>query len=128
VAVWAGKNTMPLFSVFEKRFFRDRAGRIWGWNHQVMSPVTGPGYFLVRAHPDHADELLFDYTQLPREVPASLPPVKDNGAGFSYFVYRNLMDEMRRVCDGVIVGRATNNPFARGQYFALVRQQAVAVS
>src|SRR6476619_3671855 len=38
-----GKNSLPLFSQFQKRFCRAPGGVLWGYNEQAMRPFTGPG-------------------------------------------------------------------------------------
>ena len=44
-----GKNTLPAFTHFEKRFCRPRGadhekpGELYGFNFQSMAPLTGPG-------------------------------------------------------------------------------------
>mgnify|MGYP000075340601 CR=1 FL=1 len=54
MAIYCGMNSLPAFRVFEKRFFRAADGVIYGYNHQVMSFLTGPGYFMVeQAGSDH---------------------------------------------------------------------------
>src|SRR6185312_8622544 len=49
--VHTGKNSIPIFSRFEKRFYRPDAGspRLWGYNQNPRSiqAVTGPGYFVA---------------------------------------------------------------------------------
>jgi len=124
VLIWAGKNSLPAFSIFEKRVFRDQAGRVWGYNHQSMSAFTGPGYFSVVAHPERSGEVLFDYTRIPDTAPPGWPAIKSNARGISYLVYHQLKDEMRRVCSGVLIGKAFKGGKDMGQYFALVVQDA----
>src|SRR4051812_23421059 len=47
-----GKNSLGLFTRFQKRFCRpsEGANELWGYNHQAMAAFTGPGYF-VGHHP-----------------------------------------------------------------------------
>src|SRR2546422_8034477 len=42
-----GKNSLPLFSRFQKRFYRPApsAQELWGYNEQPLKWATGPGYF-----------------------------------------------------------------------------------
>jgi hypothetical protein len=120
---WAGKNSLPLFSHFEKRFYRDEAGRVWGYNHQAVAlagAVTGPGYFAVTPHRDNGDQVLVDYARLPERAPPGWPPITSNSRGLSYLVFHGLEDSLRRVCDGVVIGKANK----AGQYFSLVRLEA----
>jgi hypothetical protein len=118
---WAGKNSLPTFSWFEKRFAR-QGGAVIGYNHQAMRWLTGPGYFTVVSSPSEPKELLFDYTRVPAEAPAGWPPIKPNTRGFSFFVYRNMQDFCRRVSGDVIIGSATRLGKPIDSYFVLARQ------
>lgn len=118
--IYAGKNSLAAFTMFEKRFQR-RSGAVIGYNHQAMSWVTGPGYFTcVMSHVDPT-ELLFDYTQVPPATPAGWPPVRPNSTGLSRFVYNNLHDFNRRVSKDVIIGAATRLGKDMDSYFVLAR-------
>ena len=68
-AVFVGRNSLRLFSRFEKRFAR-HAGALIGYNGHRLGWLTGPGYFVVSPVPSG---LLFDYRQVPSEVPAGWP-------------------------------------------------------
>ena len=52
-----GKNTLPAFTHFEKRFCRpagqdpQRPGLLYGFNFQSMAWLTGPGYYVAHADP-----------------------------------------------------------------------------
>src|SRR4051812_41079895 len=48
VVIYEGRNSLAAFSRFQKRFVRMGA-LVVGYNHQAMSFVTGPGYFVVHA-------------------------------------------------------------------------------
>src|SRR5881409_3604449 len=52
--IFHGKNSLPAFTLFQKRFCRPPRGRdeLWGYNHQTLAWLTGPGYFVV--HDDKA--------------------------------------------------------------------------
>lgn len=104
--IYAGKNSLAMFTHFEKRFVR-QGGAVVGYNHQSASWITGPGYFTVEPSQTRAGELLFDYTRVPSSAPAGWPPIKSNEAGLSRFVYKNLHDFCRRVSRDVIIGWAT---------------------
>lgn len=119
--IYCGLNSLPLFRVFEKRFTRLPSGAVVGYNHQVMSPLTGPGYFTIT--PAQHGELLFDYTAVPEAgaVPPGWPAVRGNGQGFSRLVYKDLHDYCRRVSRDVIIGRATRLGQPMNQYFVLAR-------
>ena len=120
VVAFAGTNNLPSFRAFGKPMYRDHEGRVCGRNEQTWEGLTGPGYFSVRAHGD--GEVLFDYTDLPRETPAGWPAVKSNARGFSYFVFREMTDVVRRLARDVVIGRAQRGGKELPQYFVLVRR------
>ena len=124
-AIFCGLNSLPLFRTFEKRFTRLPSGAVVGYNHQVMSPLTGPGYFTITPAP--RGELLFDYTATPPAdaVPTGWPAVRGNGQGFSRLVYKDLHDFCRRVSRDVIIGRATRLGKPMNQYFILARGEVL---
>jgi hypothetical protein len=45
-----GKNSLPLFRRFQKRFCRPvgRASELWGYNEHPLRRLAGPGYFVAR--------------------------------------------------------------------------------
>ena len=59
-----GRNSLPAFSRFQKRFCRSpEPGRLWGYNQQGLIWAIGPGYFQCY---DVADgEVLIDYVTVP---------------------------------------------------------------
>ena len=121
VIIYEGRNSLAAFSRFQKRFVR-KGGLVLGYNHQTMSFVTGPGYFVV--HPpagsgDHGKELDFDYTKSPPSEPAGWPAYKPNERGLSQFVYGHMHDFVRRVARGVVVGKAYRKGVDQGAYFSL---------
>jgi hypothetical protein len=118
--IYAGKNSLAMFTHFEKRFCR-RDGAVVGYNFQSMSWVTGPGYFTVVPSTERPRELLFDYTRVPAEAPAGWPKVKANTGGLSRMVYGNLHDFCRRVSRDVIIGSATRLGKDIDSYFVLAR-------
>jgi hypothetical protein len=106
--VYEGRNSLLLFSRFQKRFARVD-GTIVGYNHQPFAFITGPGFFVVRAPAadgPHPGEMLFDYTAAPPGVPAGFPAYKPNDRGLSRLVYMGMHDWVRRVARGVVVGKA----------------------
>ncbi len=118
-----GINSLPLFRKFEKRFVRPAgSGRLWGYNHQAMGFVTGPGYFVVEeAAP--GQELAIDYYQVPDgPPPAGWPPVRRNETFPTSLVYGYMKDFMRRVSRHVSVGRAHKKGVPQKAWFVLVRQ------
>ena len=121
--IFHGKNSLPAFTLFQKRFCRppDRARgeELWGYNHQALAWLTGPGYFVVHEEPVGA---AIDYRQVPPQGCAGWPPVKPNDRGFSRFVYRDMVDYLRRVSKHVLIGRATRHGKALDNYFVLCRE------
>jgi hypothetical protein len=120
--IYEGRNSMAAFSRFQKRFLRLESGIIVGYNHQSMSFLTGPGYFVVKAangEGEHGKELFFDYTVVPPETPAGWPAFKPNDRGFSKLVYSDMLDYVRRVARGVVVGKAYRKGVDQNAYFTL---------
>ena len=122
-----GKNSLPLFTEFEKRFSRapDRnpaaPGELIGFNFQTMSPVTGPGYF-VATEDEQRGEVLVDYRRLPDCHPAGWPAIKSNERGLSRFVYGFMVDTLRRVSEHVTIGSASRDGKDLGNWFVLCRE------
>jgi hypothetical protein len=119
-----GKNSLPLFTRFQKRFCRaTNPDELWGYNEQVNRPFTGPGYFV--AHHDERGQLLIDYRVIPEARPEDLPPgwphIIPNSARLSRFIYYRTVDVMRRVSDRVTIGRAQRDGKPMDNWFALVR-------
>ncbi len=118
-----GRNSLPTFSRFQKRFMR-MGDEIVGYNHQLMSFVTGPGYFVTRpptrgeAKPD---ELFFDYTTDPKSTPVGWPPFRASDRGMGRLVWMNMKDFCRRVATGVLVGKAYKKGVAMNAHFTLTK-------
>ncbi|MDB4969859.1 MAG: uncharacterized protein JWN44_5548 [Myxococcales bacterium] len=118
---WAGKNSLPLFTHFEKRFFR-QSGTVVGYNFNPgIAWFTGPGYFTTVQAPGKPKEILFDYTQVPSVAPSGWPAVKPNTGGTGKLVYGGMHDFCRRVCQTVIIGAATRLGKPIDAYFVLAR-------
>ncbi len=121
-----GRNSLPAFKIFEKRFCRlpgnrpDAPETLAGYNFQAMSPVTGPGYFVARDD-TKTREVLVDYHLLPDQKPSDWPPIRSNERGLSRFVYGFMIDRLRRVSKHVTIGSAARNGRDLGSYFVLNR-------
>lgn len=118
---WAGKNSLALFTNFEKRFARHE-GVVVGYNFNPgIAWFTGPGYFTtVQAEGERAREILFDYTRVPSTAPhGDWPPVKANTSGTGRLVYGNMHDFCRRVSSTTIIGAATRLGKPIDAYFVL---------
>ncbi len=120
---YAGRNSLPLFSRFQKRFTRSADGLVFGYNHQpfrIAGKVTGPGYFVVAdAGEQRPGELLFDYTQPPPFEPSGWPPYRPNDVLGARFVFMDMHDYVRRVARGVVVGSAFRRGKDQNTYFSL---------
>lgn len=124
--IYEGRNSLPLFSRFQKRFMRVSSSSgspvVIGYNHQSMKFVTGPGYFVVKAangEGPHGSELLFDYTEAPPTEPEGWPAYTPNERGLSKPVYGAMKDYVRRVARGVVVGKAYKLGVDQKAYFSL---------
>jgi hypothetical protein len=118
---WAGKNSLPLFTHFEKRFCR-QDGAVFGFNFNPgIAWFTGPGYFATVQPPDRPREILFDYTRVPERAPEGWPAVKANTGGTGKLVYGGMHDFCRRVSSTVIIGAATRLGKPIDAYFVLAR-------
>ena len=122
-----GKNTLPAFTHFEKRFCRPAGldpkapDSLYGFNFQAMQPVTGPGYFVARPAPDRP-EVWIDYNQVPAEAASGWPAIRRNEVGLSRFVYGFMIDTLRRVSVHVTIGSAARKGRDMGSWFILCRE------
>lgn len=121
-----GRNSLPMFTMFEKRFYRMGDGSaIGGANFQTFSPLTGPGYFVARKE-DGVPEVLIDYQTLPKDKPSDWPELRDNDSGIAKLVYGSMVDAVRRVSEHVSIGAASKNGQQINAYFVLCREQQLA--
>ena len=122
-----GKNTLPAFTHFEKRFCRPRGAdhekpaELYGFNFQSMAPVTGPGYFVAHEDPGRP-EVWVDYTSVPSEHPQGWPEIRVNERGLSRFVYGYMVDTLRGVSEHVTIGSAARKGRDLGSWFVLCRE------
>ena len=121
-----GKNSLPAHTHFQKRFCRPsdpaESRTLFGYNHQSLSPFTGPGYFVVRPSAD-IGEVDIDYTIVPREKPGQWPPVLPNHARLGRFVYGGMVDVIRGISPHVSIGRAKKRGRWMDAWFVLVREE-----
>jgi hypothetical protein len=121
-----GRNSLPMFTLFEKRFYRMGDGSaVGGANFQTLSPITGPGYFVVRKD-DGVPEVLIDYQHLPKDKPADFPAIRGNESGIAKLVYGSMVDAVRRVSEHVSIGAASRHGQMIGAYFVLCREPQLA--
>ncbi len=122
-----GKNSLPVFTHFEKRFCRpqgadrEAAVELYGFNFQTLAPITGPGYFVARESADRP-EVLIDYGLLPPACPQGWPPLRSNERGIPRLVFGFLLDTLRGVSEHVTIGSAARNGRDLGSWFALCRE------
>jgi hypothetical protein len=122
-----GRNTLPAFTLFEKRFCRPRGAdrekpsELWGFNFQSLSPLTGPGYFVAREDPARP-ELWIDYRCVPPERPPEWPELRGNERGLARLVYGFMVDTLRGVSEHVSIGSAARRGRDIGSWFILCRE------
>lgn len=123
-----GRNTLPVFKFFQKRFCRadDDSGALWGYNAQSLSGVTGPGYFVASARDEQEQPARFviDYTKIPPKKPSDWPALASNERGMSRLVFGGMTDFVRGVSEHVCIGRAYKSGKAVDAWFILCRQDA----
>ena len=121
--IFHGKNSLPVFTVFQKRFCRppkeQRADELWGYNHSHLQWVIGPGYFVCHDEPEGA---AVDYRKVPSHGAPGWPAVQPNARGVSHLVYKNMVDYLRRVSTHAYIGSATKLGKELGNYFLLCRE------
>ena len=118
-----GKNSLPLYTRFQKVFYRTSEGIIGGYNNSPVAWLVGWGYYVAEQSWKNPKELAVNYMKQPKEKPAGWPEIKPNTAGFSRFVYDSTVDFLRWVSPEVVIGRA----FRRGEqempnWFVLCRK------
>lgn len=122
-----GRNTLPAFTHFEKRFCRPpgadaaKPGELYGFNFQALAWLTGPGYFVACEDPGRP-EVRIDYTRVPDRHPDGWPEIRPNERGLSRFVYGFMVDTLRRVSEHVTIGSAARRGKDLGSWFVLCRQ------
>lgn len=122
-----GKNSLPAFTHFQKRFCRadDDSGDVYGYNHGSTEWLTGPGYFVAHSaagEKDPPSDYLIDYTRVPPKKPDGWPEIRDNDGGIGALVYGRMKDYMRKVSTHVSIGKAYKQGKELGAYFLLCRQ------
>jgi hypothetical protein len=125
--IFHGKNSLPMFSHFQKRFCRPSEGgdELWGYNHQPvrwLAPLTGPGYFVAYDSPDGPGGVAVDYTRIPADRPTEWPELHDNTYRLSRFIYNGMIDYLRCISEHLLIGRATRDGKDMPNYFLLCRE------
>jgi hypothetical protein len=118
-----GKNTLPVFSHFEKRFCRSsqHPQQLIGYNWGVTRPLVGPGYFVAYNNAE-TQEVDVDYRMMPIDKPQDWPVIKGNSGGVGKLVFGNMVDSLRKVSEHVSIGSAARNGKPMGSWFVLCRQ------
>jgi hypothetical protein len=124
-----GKNTLPAHTHFQKRFCKpkdeSKKDALWGYNHQSLAGITGPGYFVTHLAGDEG-EVDIDYTMIPPEKPEAWPGIAPAGTRFGRFVYHGMVDVMRGISKNVSIGRARKAKGWMDAWFILVREDRAA--
>lgn len=125
-----GRNTLPTFKRFQKRFAVQAAGdrEAIGYNEGSTRALIGPGFFV--AEPTHGKPeweergaVVVNYFRVPEgPVVETWPKVVPNSRGLQMFVYNKTLDFMRRVSTHVSIGAAFKHEKPLGAYFVLVRE------
>ncbi len=127
--IFHGKNSLPAFTRFQKRFCRPSEGvqadELWGYNYQParwLAPLTGPGYFIACDSSDPLGGVAVDYRRIPPARPEGWPEPVDNRRRLSRFIYDGLVDYLRPVSAHLLVGRATRGDKPLANYFLLCHE------
>jgi hypothetical protein len=116
-----GRNSLPMFNVFQKRFARvSDSDVLVGYNEQSMRWATGPGYFMAR---EEAGEIAIDYRVLPDVKVDSWPDILSQSARLGRLVYYGMVDMLRPVSSQVTIGRAWKGGKVTNNYFLLCRDE-----
>ncbi len=120
-----GKNSLPVFTRFEKRFCRPQQKKereeLMGYNWGGAQPLIGPGYFIAYYN-DKTKEVDIDYRVVPETKPADWPEIRDNNSGLSKLVFGNMVDSLRKVSQHITIGSAARNGKPLGSWFVLCRE------
>lgn len=125
--IHAGKNSLPVFNHFQKRFCAadGRPGVVYGYNYNWFNFTTaGPGYFTGRPHDDDRGEYGLNYYEVPPgqgALPPGWPKIRRNELGLQVLIYARMIDYMRKVAPGVTIGRAWRYGKITSNYFVLCR-------
>lgn len=125
--IHSGKNSLPVFTQFEKRFCRVPGDEhvLYGYNEGPTRSVVGPGYFVASVDSERG-EVGVNYYETPPEgapLPEGWPQVRPNERGLSRFVYAQMIDYLRKVSAHVTIGRALRKGKMTGNYFLLCRSE-----
>ena len=116
-----GRNSLPAFHTFEKRFCLPDAhnNELWGYNEHALRPLLGPGYFIART--TGPQEVVFDYAAVPPSKLAAWPQIRLNSERLGRFVYYGTRDTVRGVSRHVVIGRVIREEHPLDAWFVLCR-------
>lgn len=122
-AIMELRNSLPLFNLAQKRFFRPDKGALEavGYNHTPPFArfFVGPGYFRARDSDD--GEVVIDYTVLPEIKAPGWPAIEPNAGRLRGVTYGDQVDYLRCVAEEVYIGTAYQRGKHRGAWFILTR-------
>jgi len=119
-----GKNSLPVYTRFQKVFYRTEDGLIAGYNNSPAAWLIGWGYYVAEQSWKEPKELAVNYTKLPKDKPENWPEIKSNTTGFSSLVYGNMVDFLRQVDEDVLIGKATRKGEKDlNSYFVMCRKK-----
>ena len=127
-----GRNTLPAFKFFQKRFCRpdDGTDRLFGYNEGSTRALIGPGFFVAIKTDDNPEwyergPVVVDYFQVPDgPVVEGWPKVVPNNKGLQVLVYNKTRDFMRKVSEHVSISAAYKVEKSMGAFFVLCREDA----
>ena len=126
--IHAGKNSLPVFTNFEKRFCRVEGDDsvLYGYNEGPTRKLIGPGYFVTSFDAERGEVGINYYNTPPTDasLPEGWPAVRPNESGLSRFVYAKMIDYLRQVSTHVTIGRAVRKGKTTNNYFLLCRTPA----
>ena len=119
--VYELRNSLPVWNISQKRFFRPSEGETIGYNHTEawIARVAGPGYFFVMN--GGGGELVFDYTRPVTLRPSGWPPLRANTGLIPAAVYGEMVDYVWMVCRHTVIGEAYRHGRSRNSWFLLTR-------
>ena len=126
VRIHEGKNSMPLFNRFQKRFAR-LGDQVVGYNHNnaLATWFAGPGHYVAYDAEEKNGGVVIDYRTLPSAQHPEFPALRSNDVWFAKLVYGNLVDLLRRVSSHVFIGDSFKGDKPVGVLFSLCRVDAI---
>lgn len=120
-----GKNSLPVFTKFQKRFIRPTEDNsvLYGYNEGLTRPFIGPGYFVAEFF-EPRGEVGVNYYKVPPQgsrLARGWPQIKRNEDGFQQLVYSKMIDYLRKISSHVTIGRAYKHGQKTPNYFLLSR-------